>query len=68
MNAILKHAFKGWGLENPDRPLIIAGPCSAESEEQVLDTARQLKAMNVWPPVFPVSWKSWTFPTPAPVF
>jgi chorismate mutase len=47
MNAILKHAFKGWGLENPDRPLIIAGPCSAESEEQVLDTARQLKAMNV---------------------
>lgn len=47
MNAILKHPFKGWGLDNPDRPLIIAGPCSAESEEQVLDTARQLKAMNI---------------------
>ena len=26
------------------RPLIIAGPCSAETEEQVLETAQQLKA------------------------
>jgi chorismate mutase len=25
-----------------DRPLIISGPCSAESEEQVIETARQL--------------------------
>ena len=24
------------------RPLIISGPCSAETEEQVLNTARQL--------------------------
>jgi len=30
-----------------DRPLIIAGPCSAESEEQMLDTARQLKQNGV---------------------
>lgn len=29
------------GVENK-RPLIIAGPCSAETEEQVMDTARQL--------------------------
>ena len=29
------------------RPLIIAGPCSAESEEQVLTTARQLAKMGV---------------------
>ncbi|MBQ1666292.1 MAG: 3-deoxy-7-phosphoheptulonate synthase, partial [Bacteroidaceae bacterium] len=29
------------GIE-PKRPLIIAGPCSAETEEQVMDTARQL--------------------------
>ncbi|WP_192821573.1 bifunctional 3-deoxy-7-phosphoheptulonate synthase/chorismate mutase type II [Rufibacter sp. LB8] len=29
------------------RPLVIAGPCSAESRDQVLDTARQLKALNV---------------------
>lgn len=29
------------GIE-PKRPLIICGPCSAETEEQVMDTARQL--------------------------
>lgn len=29
------------GIE-PKRPLVIAGPCSAETEEQVMDTARQL--------------------------
>jgi 3-deoxy-7-phosphoheptulonate synthase len=28
------------------RPLIISGPCSAESEEQVMETARQLAALN----------------------
>lgn len=47
MNAILNQPFKDWGLQNTDRPLIIAGPCSAESEEQVMDTAMQLKAMNI---------------------
>ena len=30
-----------------DRPIVIAGPCSAESEEQVMDTARQLKSQGV---------------------
>ena len=29
------------------RPLVIAGPCSAESEEQVMETARRLKAQSV---------------------
>ena len=29
------------------RPLLIAGPCSAETEEQVLDTARQLAEKGV---------------------
>lgn len=29
------------------RPMLIAGPCSAETEEQVLDTARQLAAQGV---------------------
>lgn len=29
------------------RPLIIAGPCSAETEEQVMDTARKLAARGV---------------------
>src|ERR1044071_2841839 len=28
------------------RPLIISGPCSAETEEQVLATAKQLAAIN----------------------
>lgn len=32
---------------NPGRPLIIAGPCSAETEEQVLDIAHQLKGSAV---------------------
>ena len=27
-----------------ERPLIIAGPCSAETEEQVMSTAKQLAA------------------------
>ncbi|MBK9193425.1 MAG: bifunctional 3-deoxy-7-phosphoheptulonate synthase/chorismate mutase type II [Flavobacteriales bacterium] len=32
-----------WGL-GLERPLLIAGPCSAESEEQVMTTARAIKA------------------------
>jgi chorismate mutase len=32
---------------NPERPWVIAGPCSAESEEQVLQTARELSAMGI---------------------
>jgi chorismate mutase len=34
--------FEGWGFD-ATRPLVIAGPCSAETEEQVLETARRLK-------------------------
>jgi len=30
-----------------DRPLVIAGPCSAETEEQVLTTAKQLAAYGI---------------------
>ncbi|MDR0418588.1 MAG: bifunctional 3-deoxy-7-phosphoheptulonate synthase/chorismate mutase type II [Prevotellaceae bacterium] len=33
-------------LENPKWPLLIAGPCSAESEEQMVDIAHQLKGSN----------------------
>ena len=29
------------------KPLIMAGPCSAETEEQVMETARQLAAMKI---------------------
>lgn len=32
---------------NTDRPIVISGPCSAESEEQVMETAKQLKAQGV---------------------
>ena len=34
------------GLD-PRRPLVIAGPCSAETEEQVIETARELAAEGV---------------------
>ncbi len=32
---------------DPKRPLVIAGPCSAETEEQVMETARQLHANGI---------------------
>jgi len=31
-------------LTKEKRPIVIAGPCSVETEEQVLETARRLKA------------------------
>jgi len=34
------------GLDT-NRPIVIAGPCSAETEEQVMETAKQLKAQGV---------------------
>lgn len=38
----------GWGLFRlPPRPCVIAGPCSAESEEQVMLTASQLRALGI---------------------
>ncbi|MFC1884758.1 chorismate mutase [Thermodesulfobacteriota bacterium] len=36
--------FKGIPAE---RPLLLAGPCSAESEEQVMNTAREIKALGI---------------------
>ena len=32
---------------NPQKPLIIAGPCSAEPEEQVIRTATELAANGI---------------------
>lgn len=32
---------------DPRRPLVIAGPCSAETEEQVMETARRLVHKNI---------------------
>jgi len=42
MNDINIAPLTEWGLK-PERPVLISGPCSAETEEQVLETARQLK-------------------------
>ncbi len=37
-----------WGFFHlPPRPCVIAGPCSAESEEQVMQTARGLKEIGI---------------------
>lgn len=36
-----------WGINNTDRPLLISGPCSAETEVQVLATAHALKNQNI---------------------
>ncbi len=34
-------------FEKKERPILIAGPCSAETEEQVLETARGLKEVGI---------------------
>ena len=50
-----------WGFFTLPPPMVIAGPCSAESEEQVLATARQLAAIGI--PVFRAGlWKPRTHP------
>jgi len=41
--ALCKEQSGNWCMEDfKKRPFVIAGPCSAETEEQVLDTAREL--------------------------
>lgn len=37
---------EAWNIK-PDKKLVIAGPCSVESEEQVMQTALGLKAANI---------------------
>ena len=37
--------IKGW-IENPDEPLVIAGPCSVESREQLFNTATKLSELH----------------------
>lgn len=32
---------------DPQRPIVIAGPCSAETEQQVIDSATQLSSKGV---------------------
>ena len=36
-----------WGFFTLPKPMVIAGPCSAETEEQVLETARGLRALGI---------------------
>ncbi len=42
----LMHKHEAWPVAALKRPLLIAGPCSAETEEQVMQTAHQLKAIG----------------------
>jgi len=39
-------SFESWGF-NLQKPFTIAGPCSAETEDQLLDTTRQLKEEGI---------------------
>jgi chorismate mutase len=38
--------LSSWGLDQT-KPIIMAGPCSAETEEQLMDTSKALKEMNI---------------------
>lgn len=50
-----------WGFFTLPRPMVIAGPCSAESEEQVMETAKGLKELGIH--VFRAGiWKPRTHP------
>ncbi|MFA8436168.1 MAG: chorismate mutase [Marinifilaceae bacterium] len=50
-----------WPNLNGKRPMVIAGPCSAETEEQMLSTARDLKKAGI--PIFRAGiWKPRTRP------
>ncbi|NOQ27708.1 MAG: 3-deoxy-7-phosphoheptulonate synthase [Bacteroidales bacterium] len=42
----IKESKINWGIEN-DRPIIISGPCSAESRDQVVSTALKLSEMGI---------------------
>ena len=45
---VVKKEFRGWlDKMNLGHPLVIAGPCSAETEEQVLKIAHELKNSDV---------------------
>lgn len=36
-----------WGMFTEPRPSVVAGPCSAETEEQVMETAKGLKDLGI---------------------
>lgn len=58
----LKNLENNWVKEFP-KPIIIAGPCSAESESQMLETARRIRETNAEVPIFRAGiWKPRTKP------
>lgn len=58
----LKDLENNWVKEFP-KPLIIAGPCSAESEAQMLETAKRIKENSAEVPIFRAGiWKPRTKP------
>ncbi|MEC5394261.1 chorismate mutase [Bergeyella sp. RCAD1439] len=58
----LKDLKNEW-IEAFSKPLIIAGPCSAESEAQMLETAKRIKESGAEVPVFRAGiWKPRTKP------
>lgn len=47
-NKLIITPLEEWGFFHlPPRPCVIAGPCSAENEEQVMETAQGLKAFGI---------------------
>lgn len=55
--------LKNTWTEQFPKPIIIAGPCSAESESQMLETARRIKESNAEIPIFRAGiWKPRTKP------
>ncbi len=42
-----KSTFADWNVGFKERPLVISGPCGAETHEQVLTTAKQLKLQGI---------------------
>lgn len=55
--------IKNTWVEKFPKPLIIAGPCSAESETQMLETARRIKESHLEVPIFRAGiWKPRTKP------
>ena len=58
----LKNLENNW-VKDFGKPLIIAGPCSAESESQMLETAKRIKESNTEVPIFRAGiWKPRTKP------
>lgn len=58
----LKNLENNW-VKDFGKPLIMAGPCSAESESQMLETAKRIKESNADVPIFRVGiWKPRTKP------